>query len=100
MDERSFQNKVGLVVIYQVSRYLEYYTETMIGISSACRFMVTDLPGAFDFRVTLIFSICLEDGSTYEQEVVLLNNALLPRQSCDFNIGTPITSKNITFFDL
>lgn len=79
---------------------LEYYTEKMIGISSACRFMVTDLPGAFDFRVTLIFSICLEDGSTCEQEVVLLNNALLPRQSCDFNIGTPITSKNITFFDL
>lgn len=79
---------------------LEYYTETMIGISSACRFMLTDLPGAFDFRVTLIFSICLEDGSTCEQEVVLLNNALLPRQSCDFNIGTPITSKNITFFDL
>lgn len=60
--------------------------------------MVTDLPGAFDFRVTLTFSICLEDGLACEQEVVLLSNALLPRQSCDFNIGTPITSKNISLF--
>lgn len=70
----------------------------MIRKSSFYRFMVTDLPGAFDFRVTLSFSICLEDGSTCEQEVVLLNNALLPRQSCDFNIGTPITSKYISLF--
>lgn len=70
----------------------------MIRNSSVCRFMVTDLSGAFDFRVTLTFSICLEDGAACEQEVVLLNNALLPRQSCDFNIGTPITSKKYPFF--
>lgn len=70
----------------------------MIRKSSVRRFMVTDLPGAFDFRVTLSFSICLEDGSTCEQEVVLLNNALLPRQSCDFNIGTPITSNKYLFY--
>ena len=58
----------------------------------AYRFMVTDLPGAFNFRISLTFSICFEFGSACEQEQVLLNNALLPRQPCDFNIGTPITS--------
>lgn len=71
----------------------------MIRNSSVRRFMVTDLPGAFDFRVTLTFSICLEEGSACEQEVDLLSNALLPQQSCDFNIGTPITSKKYNFFD-
>ena len=54
--------------------------------------MVTDLLGAFNFRISLTFSICFEFGSVCEQEQVLLNNALLPRQPCDFNIGTPITS--------
>jgi hypothetical protein len=55
--------------------------------------MVTDLPGGNKFLVSLTFSVCFEDGSACEQEVTILNNALLPRQSCDFNIGTPITSK-------
>ena len=64
----------------------------------AYRFMVTDLPGAFNFRISLTFSICFEFGSACEQEQVLLNNALLPRQPCDFNIGTPITSKKFYMF--
>lgn len=54
------------------------------------RFRITDLHGAGFFRVSLKFMICSEDRLPCEQEIIVLNNSLLPKPSCDWNLGTPI----------
>lgn len=61
-----------------------------------CRFRITDLIGAGYFRVSLKFMICLEDGLPCEENVTILDNALLPKARCDEGNGIEVKSKIFT----
>lgn len=50
-------------------------------------------------RISLKFMVCMENGLPCE-EVSVLDDTLIPKPSCEWNIGTEIKSKQeeISFF--
>ncbi|XP_062582874.1 uncharacterized protein LOC134244631 [Saccostrea cucullata] len=54
------------------------------------RFLVTNLQGINQFRISLSIIACLERGAACDQEVVILNNTILPKGYCEKALGTSV----------
>lgn len=44
--------------------------------------------------------VCMENGLPCEEEVSVLDDTLIPKHSCDWDLGTEIKSKQKYFFQL
>lgn len=61
---------------------------------------MVDLQGAESLRVSLKFMVCMENGLPCEEEVSVLDDTLIPKPRCEWDIGTEIKSKQKYFFQL
>ncbi|XP_062581277.1 uncharacterized protein LOC134243073, partial [Saccostrea cucullata] len=59
------------------------------------KFSITDLQAIDQFRVSLKIMACFESGAACDQEVVILNNTLLPKRNCEVVLGTPMKDFSI-----
>lgn len=53
------------------------------------RFLVNYLNGINQFRVSLHIMTCFENAASCDQEILVLNNTILPKSVCNFSLGTP-----------
>ena len=51
---------------------------------------MVDLKGVDRFRISLHIMACFESGAACNQEIVVLNNTLVPQKMCDMSLGTSI----------
>lgn len=54
------------------------------------RFLVNYLNGISRFRVSLHIMTCFETAASCDQDILVLNNTLLPKSVCNFALGTPL----------
>lgn len=92
-DPRNFEKDLEGDHILQCVNYR--YLNKVYMKCFLCRYMVTNLNGIDQFRVSLHIKACFESGSSCDQEIILLNNTLLPKTLCNLTLGTPV--KGITF---